>query len=321
MAQRDPGRPFCFWFGSQDPHRPYEPGTGARAGLKPESVRVSRFLPDTPEVRQDLLDYYFEVQRFDRDLGRVIELLARTGELDNTIVVVTCDNGMPFPRAKANVYDGGARVPLVIRWPGIAGAGSQVEAIGQPHGPRAHLAGGRRAEAARGDDGPQPPADSPRRIATRARPCFRRAGAPRKCQARRSQLSRAGRSGRRTILYIRNFRPDRWPAGDPELYFAVGPFGDIDGGPSKSVLLDRRQDPAIAPLFHLATAKRPPEELYDVGRDPDQVRNLAGQPQYRDVQRRLRSELDAWLRETGDPRMAGDDDRWDRFPYFGQPAK
>jgi len=79
------------------PASPYEPGTGARAGLKPESVRVPRFLPDTADVRQDLLDYYFEVQRFDRDLGRLLEALERAGELDHTIVVVTSDNGMPFP--------------------------------------------------------------------------------------------------------------------------------------------------------------------------------------------------------------------------------
>ena len=71
----------------------------------------------------------------------------------------------------------------------------------------------------------------------------------------------------------------------------------------------------------MATAKRPAEELYDLKRDPEQVENVAGRPQYRDVQRRLRAELDAWLRETADPRMAADDDRWDRFPYYGQPAK
>jgi arylsulfatase A-like enzyme len=123
------------------------------------------------------------------------------------------------------------------------------------------------------------------------------------------------------LLYIRNFRPDRWPAGDPQLFFAVGPFGDIDGGPSKSLLLDRRDDPAIAPFFRLATAKRPAEELYDLRKDPDQIENVAGRPEYREAQRRLRAELDAWLRETGDPRATVDDDRWDRFPYYGERAK
>jgi hypothetical protein len=102
---------------------------------------------------------------------------------------------------------------------------------------------------------------------------------------------------------------------------AVGPFGDIDGGPSKSLLLERSTDPAIAALFQLATAKRPAEELYDLKRDPQQVANVAGQPAHRAAQQRLRAELDGWMRETGDPRATADDDRWDRFPYYGQPPK
>jgi hypothetical protein len=69
IERRPQGRPFLFWFGSNDPHRPYEPGSGAKSGMKTETVKVPAFLPDTPEVRSDLLDYYFEVQRFDRDLG------------------------------------------------------------------------------------------------------------------------------------------------------------------------------------------------------------------------------------------------------------
>jgi N-sulfoglucosamine sulfohydrolase len=120
LRSRDKTKPFVFWFGSQDPHRPYDAGTGSQSGMRPEQVQVPPFLPDTADVRQDILDYYFEVQRFDRDLGRVLESLAQAGELDNTIVIVTSDNGMPFPRAKATVYDGGARVPLAIRWPGVA---------------------------------------------------------------------------------------------------------------------------------------------------------------------------------------------------------
>ena len=105
------------------------------------------------------------------------------------------------------------------------------------------------------------------------------------------------------------------------MYFAVGPFGDIDGGPAKTVLLDARNDPAIARFFQLATAKRPAEELYDLRRDPDQITNLAGTPAHRAAQRRLRDQLDRWLRETGDPRAGVDDDRWDRTPYYGAPGK
>ena len=68
-------KPFCFWFGSQDPHRPYDKGAGVAAGMNPAAVRVPPYLPDTPEIRSDILDYYTEVQRFDRDVGEVLAAL------------------------------------------------------------------------------------------------------------------------------------------------------------------------------------------------------------------------------------------------------
>jgi hypothetical protein len=87
------------------------------------------------------------------------------------------------------------------------------------------------------------------------------------------------------------------------------------------LLLDRQTDRAIAPFFELAMANRPAEELYDLRRDPDQLTNVAGQSAHRAAQQRLRADLDRWMRTTGDPRATADDDRWDRFPYYGQPAK
>jgi arylsulfatase A-like enzyme len=320
IQRRPKGSPFCFWFGSTDPHRPYEPGAGAEIGLKTNWVQVPRYLPDTLDVRNDLLDYYFEVQRFDRDLGRVIETLERAGELDNTIIIVTSDNGMPFPRAKANLYDGGVRVPLAVRWPGVARAGAVIESfvsltdvaptLLESAGlkPLDTMTGRTLLPLLRGE--PQP---------GRTRAFVER---ERHANVRRGDLSYPARAIRTNdYLYIRNFRPDRWPAGDPEEYVAVGPFGDIDGSPTKSLVLDRQADPEIAPFFQLATAKRPAEELYDLKRDPHQVENVAGRPAHRAAQQRLRAELDRWMRETGDPRAGADDDRWDRFPYYGQPAR
>jgi uncharacterized sulfatase len=86
-------------------------------------------------------------------------------------------------------------------------------------------------------------------------------------------------------------------------------------------VIDRRTDAGISRFFDLATAKRQAVELYDLGRDPDQLRSVAGQPAHAATERRLRVQLDSWLRETGDPRVIQDDDRWDRFPYYGQPLK
>src|SRR5262249_24917976 len=124
------------------------------------------------------------------------------------------------------------------------------------------------------------------------------------------------------FLYIRNFHLERWPAGDPEMWKDVGPFGDIDGGPTKNLLLRKRNDKEIAKFFELACAKRPPGEVYDVVEDPHELTNLADRREYAEAKRKLRTELEQWMRETKDPRAAGDDDRWDRYPYFGgQPKK
>ena len=84
---------------------------------------------------------------------------------------------------------------------------------------------------------------------------------------------------------------------------------------------DRRNDEAITRYFNLATAKRPGDELFDLKKDPDQLINVAGDPAYARVLERLRAELTAWQRDTRDPRVTEDDDRWDKYPYFGEPAK
>lgn len=320
LRERKEGQPFYFWFGSTDPHRPYDAGSGRKAGLSPATVDVPSFLPDTPEVRDDILDYYAEVERFDSDLGRLLDALERIGELDNTLVIVTSDNGMPFPRAKATLYDSGTHMPLAMRWPKGIPAKTTVEAfvsLTDVAPTVLEAAGLKPLEAMTGRTvlplvrgGQQP--DRDRVFVERER----------HAQVRRGDLSFPAR-GIRTAdyLYIRNFRPDRWPAGDPEMVFSVGPFGDIDGGPSKTLLLDRRSDPAIEPFFTLATARRPAEELYALKSDPHQLKNVAGHAEHAAAQKRLRTELDTWLRETGDPRISSDDDRWDRYPYYGGPAK
>ena len=313
-------KPFCFWFGSRDPHRPYVKGSGVRSGMDPSKVVMPHDLPDTPEVRSDICDYYFAVERYDRDVGAILKLLQEAGRLNNTIVVMSGDNGWPFPHGKANLYDAGTRQPLAVRWPARVGgnriafafisltdlAPTFLEAAGLKPSPE--MTGRSFLDILVGK--PSTPRD--RVFTERERHANVRQGDG-------SYPSRAIRTIH--FLYIRNFRPDRWPAGDPELYHSVGAFGDIDGGPSKDVILSRRDDPKIRPFFVLACAKRPAEELYDLAKDPAQIHNVADQPAYAATKKKLRGELDDWLKATGDPRVLKDDDRWDRFPYFGPPVK
>jgi len=308
-----PGEPFCFWFGSHDPHRPYDPGSGKRAGIPAESIVVPPFLPDDPAVRSDIADYYFEVQRFDRDVGRVIEALHAAGRAANTLVVMTSDNGLPFPRAKANLYEYGVHMPLAVRWPARLKGGRMVEqmvsfpdfaptflqAAGVAVPPE--MTGRSFLSLLLGEGRDEPARD--RVFLERERHAWCRAdGLGYPCRAIRTQ----------EFLYVRNLAPDRWPAGDPPAY------GDVDGGPSKSLLLDGRNDATHAPFFEGAFAKRPSQELFDLRTDPATVRNVAAQPEYAATVRRLAAEVDAWMAATGDPRSRGGGEEFDRYPYVGR---
>jgi N-sulfoglucosamine sulfohydrolase len=319
FKQAPKDKPFCFWFGPNDPHRPYDKGAGAKSGMKAENIPVPAFLPDMPEVRDDILDYYFEVERMDRDAGEIIKTIEAAGQLDNTLIVWTGDNGMPFPRAKANLYDGGSRVPLAIRWPAKVKGGRTLNdfVVLTDVAPTMLEAAGMRPDNEMTGRS-LTPLLAGQKQSGRDKVFLER---ERHANVRRGDLSYPSRAVRtKDFLYIRNFRPDRWPAGDPQKYFAVGDFGDIDDGPSKELLLARQNDPSIARYFNLATAKRPAEELYDLRKDPGQLNNVAEKSEYSKTKKQLRVALGNWMRSTRDPRMTTDDDSWDHYPYFGNPG-
>jgi len=325
LEARPAGRPFCFWFGSHDPHRPYEL-KGIRIGMRSEEVRVPACLPDTSEVRTDLCDYFVEVQRFDRDVGKIVARLKHDGELDQTLVVVTSDNGLPFPRCKANLYATGTHVPLAMRWgdrlskqkpnePRIIDdlvslsdlAPTFLESAGlKPH---PEMTG--RSLLQRITSKPDPAAKPHRDHVL--------VGMERHARARAGGLGYPMRAIRTAeFLYIRNFAPDRWPAGDPikvRNAFPDVPFADIDASPTKSVLLKRRDEPATARLFELACGKRPAEELYDLHRDPGELKNVAGDPAYAEAQQKLAATLMAELTASQDPRALGKGDVFDQYPF------
>ncbi|HEC02069.1 MAG TPA: hypothetical protein ENI81_00905, partial [Phycisphaerales bacterium] len=86
LKDRPTGAPFCFWFGCHEPHRNYEPGSGLRSGKRLTDADVPPFYPDNETIRSDLLDYYLEIEWFDKQLGRIIDLIEHAGELQNTLI-------------------------------------------------------------------------------------------------------------------------------------------------------------------------------------------------------------------------------------------
>jgi arylsulfatase A-like enzyme len=312
------GKPFCFWFGSNDPHRPYERGSGASSGLKPDRVVVPPFWPDNETSRSDVLDYYWKVERFDREVGELLAMLEKAGRLQNTMVVMTGDNGWPFPRCKANLYDGGTRQPLAVRWPDKVKPGQVCDDfINLMDLAPTFL------EAAGLKPLPEMTGHSFIGLLTGAEKCGTRDTVF--LERERHANVRAGDAGypmrairTRDFLYIRNLRPDRWPAGDPQVHKdPPRAFGDCDDGPTKTYILDHRGEPAVQPFFQLCFAKRPGEELYDLSKDPHELHNVAGQAAYAAAQKQLRTRLDQWMKDTADPRAIKDDDHWDAYPYYG----
>lgn len=114
--ERPRNKPFFLWIGFHDPHRPYKEGAFSPPH-SPADVTVPGFLPDNDAVRKDLSNYYDAIARMDNDVGKVLDLLDSEKLKENTLVIFTGDNGMPFPGAKGTLYDAGVRVPLIMRWP------------------------------------------------------------------------------------------------------------------------------------------------------------------------------------------------------------
>ncbi len=309
-------KPFFYWFGSKYPHRPYAPDCGLAAGKKPEEIdRVPGIWPDNEIVRRDMLDYAVQIEAFDKQVGELMSLLEASGEASNTLVIVTSDNGMPFPRAKGHEYNIANHLPLVAYWPnGIVRSGRRVPAfvsfidfaptflellgVDGVKGGMFPITGRSFTDLLR--DKPEQVRDFVIMGRERNGNIFR-PGTP-------SGLGYPIRSIRKgNLFYNRNFEPDRWPCGNPELGLK-----DTDKGPAMN-FMESLGDQNI--FWQNAFGKRPAEELFDLSKDPDCLNNLAENPEYKKNLAALRKQLTAELIKQNDPRILGQGDVFDH--YFG----
>ena len=305
--------PFCFWFGCKEPHRIYDRGSGLRLGKKLEDAKVPPYLPDTPQVRSDLLDYYLEIEWYDQQLAKALKILEAEGSLDNTLIVVTSDNGMPFPRAKVSLYDAGVHMPLAIRWGNRLKAGSTNDTLVShtDFAPTFLEAAGLPIPAGIAGQSLLPLLGGGTLHQRDAIYC----GMERHVMARPNGAGYPMRSIRtKDFLYIRNFTPDRWPTGGDFPSSNNTPHGDIDGAPTKDILFDAATRAKFPEQVALCLNKRPAEELYELISDADQMRNLAADPRYVAQRDQLRARLETYLRQSGDPRIQGNDP-WQSYVY------
>lgn len=319
LSKKNKDEPFFFWYGSHEAHRAYNPGIGVKSCKDISKIKVPEFLPDNDLVRRDLADYFYEIEWFDSHLGKMIKDLEEAGELENTIIIVTADNGMPFPRAKSTCYDYGTHMPLAICWgdkikPGakiddfisfIDFAPTLLEAVGIeiPEG----TTGKSFLDILFSGKSGQIDAKRDRVFTALERHTYCRPdGLP--------YPIRTIRKG--DWLYMVNFEPDRWPSGNDD--FASphqGFYGDIDSGPTRTYLIDNKDNPAVKYYSDLSLNKRPEVELYNVKVDPYQLNNLASEEKYVELSKALKAELFAYLKETNDPRIKGESP-WDNYPYY-----
>ncbi len=331
LKAKPANKPFCFWYGGHEPHRGFEAGSGVAAGKKISDVEVPSFLPDREIIRSDILDYCLEIEHFDRQLGKMLKLLEKQGELENTIVLVTGDNGMAFPRAKANCYEYGIHVPLAIRWPGKGKPGRVVEDLVSfvDIAPTLLEAAGLPAESAMTGQSLVKILQSEKAgvVEPQRRHVF--SSRERHSSSRYKNWTYPQRAMRtQQYLLIRNFRPDRWPAGAPQKLNSDGSLGpmhgayhDIDACPSLTFLVQNRDDSDVGPFFQWSVSKRPAWELFDIRKDPGCLNNLIGSSAAKDVEAGLKRELEAFLTQTRDPRILDGGEIFETYRRYSRMRK
>lgn len=281
---RPKDRPFYLHVGFHDPHRPYWPHE-ISPPVKPRDVPVPGFLPDTMPVRRDLARYYDEIERMDRNVGKILDLLERDELVENTLVIFTSDNGLPFPGAKGTLYDPGLHVPLAARWPGVVApsrkcshlislidlAPTWLQAAGLPVPPV--MEGRSFLPLLQGEEyQPREAIFAERNFHTHL------------------DLIRAVRTDRYKL--IQNYLPE----------IRYRPTSDLARSPSwRSIVALHRADKLPPAMERRFFAKpRPRVELYDLEKDPGETRNLAEDSSHAQTVKALQERLSRWMFRTSD---------------------
>lgn len=283
LQERPEDKPFFAWLASTDPHRAYQPNTIPEPH-QPEDVIVPPYLPDAPEVREDLALYYDEISRLDSFVGKVVSELEKQKVRDNTLIIFISDNGRPFPRCKTTVYDSGVKTPFIASWPGKIATGSVCESMVS--------------------------------VVDLAPTFCALANTPGSATFQGVEMQELFSNPKAKVRdYI--FAEHNWHDFDdhqrschsPQFNYIRTEYTDLPGTPpadavkglSFQTMLELRENNGLnEDQQYSFTKPRPKEELYDVIADPHELTNLADNPDYADVLRTHRERLDVWRKRTAD---------------------
>jgi N-sulfoglucosamine sulfohydrolase len=313
------GKSWCFWYGSTEPHRSYEFKSGVNKGGKKltDVDDVPGYWPDDEIVRNDILDYAFEVEHTDSHLGRMIAELERRGQLDNTLIIVTSDHGMPFPRCKGYAYEDSNHIPLAVRFPkGMLSKGRAIEDF---------VSFIDIAPTILDYAGIDSSASGMLPITGKSwRPILESEKSGRVLAERDHTLVGKERTdvGRphdwgypirgivtHTHLFLKNYEPTRWPAGNPETGYT-----DTDASPTKTHVIALGRKNRSDEFWQLNFGLRPAEELYNLTTDRHCTKNIASQSDQQSISKILRSQMEEELKIQNDPRMFGNGKLFDEYP-------
>ena len=294
------GKPFFLMANCQDPHRPFpgseraaqrkvEPGFDkVSRTYKPEEVEIPGFLPDLPDIRKELAQYFTAVHRCDEEVGSILKALKESGLDKSTIVIFSSDNGISMPFSKANCYRTSTHTPLIVRWPGIVKPGlvnktdmvscgvdftpTVLDALGVKQIPDVDgrsflpiLKGGKQ--------------DGRDHVFTVFNETSAKNEYPMRC-VRTKKYS-----------YIIN----AWSDGKT-MYQAEGMSGLTFAAMQAAAATDPKMAERVKFLRYRAL-----EEFYDLEADPNELHNLAGDPKYKDTIEKMRLQLATMMVKTKDP--------------------
>ena len=299
FVNRDKKQPYCLIVASNEPHTPWS--RGDVSAYKADKLTVPPYLVDCPETREDLTKYYAEITYLDGQLGACMNIVDRSGRKDNTIMIFTSEQGSPFPfGGKWSCYETGLKTVFIVRWPDRVRGGTRTSALTQYVDVVATL-----IEAAGGDakaiETGRPDADGDSGFDGRSFLQILLGKATKHRDYVYGAQTTRGIINGSACYPIRSVRSARYKYIRNLNYKTV--FYNVVSTRPDNLLQSWKEigkdNPAVAARARFYQ-HRPAEELYDLQKDPYELKNLADEAGHAKIKRQLQKELDRWMQQQGD---------------------